>query len=197
MMSVESGIATNDGSDAAGLHLSQVITESIESQPGIMSGQVSKVLRNNLHGNLAPLLLMTASGLRRMNGIGKSREMFIHEVLEEAGLRLRLEEERVHARARSLFGSIEDTPVQALLVISVISGASTVEFYMNSPVVGLISRLTPDMTIGEIKAHSRTQQSLSDYFSRQGVEIDSRRIRDKFDELSSRLNPWFPHVTTA
>lgn len=166
------------------------IEEVFGSQPGIMAKQVVTRLTALLHGNIAPLLLMTNHRMRQLEGIGKSRALFIEEVLEATDLRLRYEEERVHERAATLYGSVENTPVQALLVVSTLSGTYTFGFFAPSPAVALVSRLTPSMTIGELRSYMKSPQQLSGYFDLVGCAIDSHRVDNAYSELFSRLDTW-------
>lgn len=160
------------------------------SQPGVMARQVVTRLNAVLHGSISPLLLMTNHGMRQLEGIGKTRALFIEEALQYAGLRLRHEEERVHERAAALYGSVADTPVQALLVVSTLSGAYTFGFFAPSPAVAMVSRLTPSLTIGELSDFMESPEQLRSYFEMAGCAIDRRRVDDAYHELSSRLRPW-------
>lgn len=173
------------------------IEEVFGSQPGIMAKQVVRVLNKQLLGSLAPLLLSSTIGVRRIDGIGKTRALFVQEALEDKQLRLRLEEERVHIRAKDLYGSVDNTPVQALLVISTLSGAFTFGFFAPSPAVELIARLTPSLTIGELSTHAENVESLSHYFAMAGCSIDERHVRDTHYELTSRLSPWRPALIST
>lgn len=173
------------------------IEEVFGRQPGIMAKQVVRVLNKQLLGSIAPLLLSSTIGMRRIDGIGKTRAIFIQEALQDAQLRLRYEEERVHIRAKDLYGSVDDTPVQALLVISTLSGAFTFGFFAPSPAVELIARLTPNLTIGALSLYTESVESLSCYFEVAGCSIDERHVRDTHYELTSRLSPWRSALTSA
>lgn len=175
--------------------MTPTINDVFGVQPGIMAGQVTKLLNERLHGSIAPLLLMTDTGLRNLNGFGKSRILFVKECLEAAGLRLRLQDERVHARARRLFGSVDETPAQAMLIISALDGGNVTDFYVDSPAVRLVTQVSPGITIGDLFQACSSVGSLTEYFNEQGVDIDVRRVRAKHDELSSRLAPWIPSLS--
>ncbi len=164
-------------------------------QPGIMAGQVTRLLNERLNGSIAPLLLMTDAGLRNLNGFGKSRILFVKESLDAAGLRLRLQDERVHARARRLFSSVDQTPAQAMLIVSALDGGNVADFYADSPAVRLMTQMTPGITIGDIVEVCTSIDSLTKHFNDRGVDIDRRRIRASHDELSSRITPWMPSLS--
>ncbi|UTX51023.1 hypothetical protein KI440_02340 [Candidatus Saccharibacteria bacterium TM7i] len=164
--------------------------KDVFTQPGIMSGHVVKILNERLCENIAPLLLMSGPSMRKLDGIGPGRAVFIRDALTAAQLRLRYEEERVHERAKMLFGSIEQTPIQALLVTSALSGGYVADVHVHSPAVQLIAQRTSIRTIGELMGHLASKTQLARYFDLSGLAIDARHVRDTFVELESRLQPW-------
>ncbi len=159
-----------------------------DSVEGGIYRHTERVLSTAFHGSAAPLLLLTQQELRSVNGMGRKRVACVQHVLAQADLRSRLPQERVFARARVLYGSVAETPVQALLIGSMVSRDITDGYFNPSPAVKFICTVDGTMTIGAM--HEILQSSLGGYLELQGIAMDSRRVRDAYDELSSRLHLW-------
>ena len=141
-----------------------------------------------VYGSLAPYLLLTQKELSSIPGIGKRRQTYAAEMLKKAALRTRHPSESVHDRARQVYGSIEMTPLQALLVVSAFSGNSVTAQYMESPAVKVIVSITPGITIGSLVNYLDT--GLHRLFDAHEVAIDKRHIGNIEAELNSRVPTW-------
>lgn len=146
------------------------------------------LLNDLFSGSIAPILLLTEQSLSDVDGIGAKTMRFIKERLEAHRLVLRDFCERVDNRAIELYRSIDNTPIQALYIMSASTGIATFSHYYASPAVQLLSRLNPTMTIGELVAMDRVQ--LGQYFGLHGVSIDSHRSTILINEISERLSSW-------
>ena len=158
------------------------------SAPEEVFGPHTKVLSPIGCNSLAPFLLLTKTELLTMPGIGKNRQQLVAALLEKRGLRTRLCEESVHTRAKTLFGSVADTPAQALLVVSALSGQGTSAYFAESPALRVMVKLAPKLTIGQVVAYIDSDLEL--FFIDQDVSIDKRHVANIKVELESRIPNW-------
>ena len=150
------------------------------------------LLNDRFSGSIAPILLLTEQSLAEINGLGPKTLRFMKERLEAYRLEMRDFCERVDDRAITLYGSVEQTPIQALYIMSASQGIATFSHYYDSPAVKLLSRLNPTMTIGELIEMDRVQ--LGQYFGLHGVTIDSHRSTLFINEITERLRSWDKHL---
>ena len=82
-------------------------------------------LNDLFSGSIAPILLLTEQSLAEIDGIGPKAMRFMKERLETHRLKMRDFCERVDDRAITLYGSVEQTPIQALYIMSASQGIAT------------------------------------------------------------------------
>ena len=157
-------------------------------------GGTQQHLESTLHGNICPILLMSYPEIRAIPGLGKSRFSYLQIALSDNLLRCKLPEERVHDRARMLYGSIENTPIQSLLVTSTVNADMTYVFFTPSHAVKMLCDIDDEMTLGELDNHLK--QGLVEFFDMFGFGISENRARRIARELEGRIEPWRHHAAS-
>lgn len=175
-------------------HTPVFIDELFPAEPKGIQAQARTHLRKTFNDSSAPVLMLSQHELRAVPGMGRARMEVLREMLWNANLRLRLPEERVFARARTLYGSVAHTPAQALLTTSTLSGGVTYAHYSPSPALAFIYKLDPVMTIGGLA--EVMDDGLEQYFELHGASVSKARIRGVYDELDSRIHAWRQAIQT-
>lgn len=154
--------------------------------------QIIRTLGSHFGGSIAPILLMTEPSLAEVEGVGTVTLRFIKDRLEAYRLEPRDFCERVEDRVKTLYGSVEESPIQVLYILAVNQGIATFSHYHASPAVDLLARINPQMTIAELIAMDRA--TLAKYIDLHGITIDSHRSTIIINEIVERLRNWNMHL---
>ena len=175
--------------------LEEVFISDASTEAGV-ERKVFTTLRQHFSESIAPLLLLREqdfsardeNGQPTLSGIGPKSIQLIKRRLGEHDLRLRVMEESIYLRAKTLYGSIDLVPIQALYVVSIHTGGAVQTQFFRSRPIALICMQNNTMTMGELT--SMTKKGVRDYLQLSGLDIDDAHMRLMVDELRNRLQLW-------
>jgi len=164
-----------------------------------------RLLERRFFGTAAVLPLMTPAEVKSMGLIGVARKKIIKDALEHLGVGMRRVDESLAGRAAVLFGSVEQTPVQALtLKVMTRDNFGTSIMYGPCNVLRVITDVDPKATIGtflpDVDDNGTVTQSTRDkyqafIFDLQGPfqRAVGPELRKLTLELEGRLEYWQSH----
>lgn len=166
------------------------------SEEAALEKKTLTTLRQHFSDSIAPLLLLRdkdfstrgENGQPMVSGIGPKSLQLIKRRLSDHSLRLREMEESIYLRAKTLYGSSELVPIQALYVIAIHTEGFVRTQYHRSRPVALICLQNNAMTIGELT--EMTREGVREYLRLSGLDIDDSHMRLLVNELRNRLQLW-------
>ena len=143
--------------------------------------------------NVIPLTLLSRETLMQLNGIGHKSARRITELLHDAGLDQYVFSQSLTAFVNQTYGSIEDTPVSALHVVTVRDHYLPVQVYAPLPLITFLSEFEPHMVISDLLGMTRQQiQAFVNESTAAGPVREC--VTADIQDINRRLGWWGPEL---